>query len=382
MLPTVVIFGLSGLVMGILNAHQRFWLPAIAPAMYSLGQIGGVLLLPSGWGIHRLAVGALIGSLLHLLVQSPGLLRLGGTYSATLGLKIAEVRQVILLMGPRILGVAVVQLNFIVNTIIALSLPEGSVSAITLAFGLMLMPQIAIAQSAATAAMPTFSAQAALGKIDELRKLLASTLRAVLLLAIPATVGLIALRLPLVRFLYQRGEFTAHSTSLVTWALLWYTAGLVGHSLVEILARAFYALQDTKTPVLIGSAAMILNIIFSLTFPQLFKRAGWMPHGGLALANSLATALETIGLIIFIRRKMDGLAGRSVLDGGGRALIAALGMSLALWGWLALSSGQATWLVTAGGVIIGSGVYSLGVLALGVREARSAVRAMVRRFHP
>jgi putative peptidoglycan lipid II flippase len=380
MLPTVVIFGLSGLVMGVLNAHQRFWLPAIAPAMYSLGQIGGVLLLPSGWGIHRLAVGALIGALLHLLVQSPGLLRLGGAYSATLGVKIAEVRQVILLMGPRILGVAVVQLNFIVNTIIALSLPEGSVSAVTLAFTLMLMPQVAIAQSAAIAAMPTFSAQAALGKLDELRALLASTLRAVLLLAIPATVGLIALRTPLIRFLYQQGEFTAHSTALVAWALLWYTAGLVGHSLVEVLARACYSLQDTKTPVLVGTVAMAMNVIFSLTFPHLFDQAGWMPHGGLALANSLATTLEAIGLLILLRRKMGGLAGRSVLDGGGRALIAALGMSLALWGWLTLAGSRPAWLITAGGVIIGCGVYTLGVLALGVREARGVVRAIGRRI--
>ena len=382
MLPTVVIFGLSGLVMGILNAHQRFWLPAIAPAMYSLGQIGGVLLLPSGWGIHRLAVGALLGALLHLIVQSPGLLRLGGTYSATLGFKIVEVRQVILLMGPRILGVAVVQLNFIVNTIIALSLPEGSVSAITLAFTLMLMPQVAIAQSVAIAAMPTFSAQVAMGKLDELRALLAATLRAVLLLAIPATVGLIALRMPLVRFLYQGGEFTTHSTALVTWALLWYTAGLVGHSLVEILVRAFYALHDTKTPVLIGSAAMALNVVFSLIFPHLFSNAGWMPHGGLALANSLATALEAIGLLALMRRRLDGLGGRSVLDSGGRALIAALGMALALWGWLTLASDRAAWLVTAGGVMLGCGVYGLGVLALGVPEARRAVRAMVRRLHP
>ena len=306
------------------------------------------------------------------------MLRLGGTYTATLGLKIAEVRQVILLMGPRILGVAVVQLNFIVNTIVALSLPEGSVSAVTLAF----TPDAhAAGRHCAVGSHRRHAHLFGPGRAGQARRaarLLAATLRVVLLLAIPATVGLIALRLPLVRFLYQRGEFTAHSTSLVAWALLWYTAGLVGHSLVEILARAFYALQDTKTPVLIGSAAMALNVVFSLTFPHLFNRAGWMPHGGLALANSLATAFEAIGLLILIRRRLDGLEGRSVLDGGGRALIAALGMSLALWGWLALARGQAAWLVTAGGVILGSGVYGLGVLALGVREARGAVRAIAR----
>ncbi len=381
MLPTVVIFGLSGLVMGILNAHQRFWLPAIAPAMFSLGQIGGVVLLPAGWGVYRLAVGALLGALLHLLIQSPGLLHLGGKYSTTLGLKIREVRQIILLMGPRILGVAIVQLNFIINTVIALSLPEGSVSAITLAFMLFLSVQITIAQSAAIAAMPTFSAQVALGKFNELRSLLASTLRAVLLLAIPATVGLIALRVPLVRFLYQKGEFTAHATSLVAWALLWYTAGLVGHSLVEVLARAFYSMHDTKTPVLIGSISMAFNVIFSLTFPHTFTRLGWMPIGGLALANSVATALEAVGLLVLIRRKLGGLEGRSVLDGGMRALIAALGMSLALWGWLTFANGRADWLAIAGCVILGSGVYGLGVWILGVPEARLAWKALIRRLH-
>jgi putative peptidoglycan lipid II flippase len=144
--------------MGILNAHQKFWLPAIAPAMYSLGQILGVLLLPEWWGVTRLALGALAGALLHLLVQLPGLLRLKGKYHLMLGLRMAEVREVLRLMGPRILGVAVVQINFIVNIIIGISLPVGSVSALTLAFTLMLMPQTAIAQSIAIAAMPTFSA--------------------------------------------------------------------------------------------------------------------------------------------------------------------------------------------------------------------------------
>ena len=156
----------------------------------------------------------------------------------------------IVLMGPRMLGVAVVQINFIVNTIIALSLPEGSVSAITLAFTVMLMPQAAIAQSVAIAAMPTFSAQVALGKLDELRASLAGSLRGVLLLAIPASLGLILLREPLIRLLYQNDTyFTAHSTQLVAWALLWYAAGLVGHSLLEVIVRAFYALHDTRTPV-------------------------------------------------------------------------------------------------------------------------------------
>ena len=387
LLPSVVIFGLSGLVMGILNAHQRFWLPAIAPAMYSLGQIGGVLLLPAEWGVQRLALGALLGAGLHLLVQLPGLLRLGGRYIATLGLRLAEVRQVLLLMGPRMVGVAVVQLNFIVNTIIALSLPEGSVSAITLAFMLMLMPQVAIAQSVAIAAMPTFSAQVALGRLDELRGSLAATLRAILLLAIPAMLGLILLRFPLIRFLYEDGqEFTAHSTELVAWALLWYTAGLVGHSLVEILARAFYALHDTRTPVLVGAGAMSLNVVFSLLFSAWFAQLGWMPHGGLALANSLATALEAAGLLVLMRRRLGGLQrrpGEGAASVGAGAVQAALGtalMALVLWGWLALSAGWPAWLVCLGGVALGGLVYGLAVFGMRVPETRSLLRAVQRRI--
>ena len=380
LMPTVVVFGLSGLVMGILNAHQRFWLPAIAPAMYSLGQIGGVLLLPPEWGIHRLAIGALVGALLHLLVQLPGLLRLRGSYTLTLGMHLAEVRQVAGLMGPRILGVAVVQINFIVNTILALSLPEGSVSAVTLAFTLMLMPQVAIAQSAAIAAMPTFSAQVALGKLDELRGALAATLRTVLLLAVPATVGLILLRFPLIRFLYEGGEFTSRSTELVAWALLWYTAGLVGHSLVEILARAFYALHDTRTPVAVGAAAMTLNILFSFAFLALFRRWGWLPHGGLALANSLATALEMVGLLFLMRRKLGGLEGPTVWRGVLHALLGALVMGMALAGWLALGANFPAWLVAGGGMLLGGLVYALIMLGLGVPEAWGLLQALRRRI--
>jgi len=159
MLPSVAIFGLSGLVMGILNAHQIFLVPAIAPAMYSIGMILGTVLLPNAWGIQRLAMGVVGGALMHLLVQIPRLLSLNErAYYFYVGLRNRAVLKVFRLMGPRLLGVAVVQLNFIANTIIALGQPEGSVSAITLAFSLMLMPQMAVAQSAAIASLPTFSA--------------------------------------------------------------------------------------------------------------------------------------------------------------------------------------------------------------------------------
>ncbi len=379
LLPSVVIFGLSGLVMGILNAHQKFLIPALAPVMYSLGMIIGVLFFPPAWGIFRLAWGALAGSGLHLLVQLPSLFRLKVQYWRGFNWGNPAVREVARLFLPRVFGVAVVQLNFIVNTILALNQPEGSVSSISLAFSLMLMPQMAIAQSIAIASLPAFSAQVASGRFAEMRASLAATLRGVLLLAVPAAAGLILLRQPLIRLLYEDGAvFTSRSTEMVAWALLWYALGLVGHSVVEIISRAFYALHDTRTPVLVGAAAMSLNVLFSLLFSRLFLQAGWMPHGGLALANALATTLEMAALLILMRRRLDGLDGKQVLDAFWKALLAALLMSAGLAAWLRWLPASSTAVVALGGVVLGTFIYGGMAAALRVTEFNRLLNALRR----
>jgi putative peptidoglycan lipid II flippase len=375
MLPSAVFFGLSGLVIGILNSKQIFFLPALAPTMYQLGMIFGVLVLAPRLGIFGLAWGVLLGSLLYLVIQLPTLLRLGGQYFQTLGLKLPAVREVGRLMVPRLLGLAFVQLNFWVNIRLASNLLEGSAIVITVAFTLMLMPQAIIAQSIAIAALPTFSAQYAQNKLSDMRSSLASSLRGIMLLSLPAALGLIILRQPLIELLYQRGEFTTRSTQLVAWALLWFAIGLVGHSVVEIMVRAFYAMHDTKTPVLIGVVAMSLNVVFSVLFIALFTRWDWMPHGGLALANSLATFLEMIGLLYFMRGRLKGLDGRRVLVGFAKAAIATFVMSLVLFAWLNQVISQPVWIILVGGAVIGAGVYGVMVLAMGVEEAKGLLNS-------
>jgi putative peptidoglycan lipid II flippase len=382
MLVSSVIFGISGLFMGVLNAHQIFLLPALAPTMYWLGMIFGVLVLVPFMGIYGLAWGVVLGSGLHLGIQMPAILRLKWRYSLRLGLDSPAVREVGRLMGPRLFGVAIVQLNVLLNTVLASAQPEGSLTAILLAWAVMTMPQVVIAQAIAIAALPTFSAQVASGALDDMRHSLAATLRGVILLSLPASLGLILLRQPVVALLFQRGEFDAHSTNLVAWALLWYAAGLVGHSVVEIVSRSFYALHDTKTPVMIGAAAMGLNLVFSLAFSALFARIGWMPHGGLALANSLATALEMGGLLVLMRRRLNGLNGSAILSGSGQAALATLAMSLALVLWMNQTAGQPVWLVAGGGILVGGAVFGLVVLALGVQEAKSLVGELVQRVKP
>ena len=380
MLPSAAIFALSGLVMGILNSYHKFFVPALAPSMYQIGMIFGVLVLSPSMGIIGLAWGVLIGASLHLLLQVPSLIRLGARYTPTLGLKTPAVHEVARLMGPRLLGVAVVQLNFWINTRLASQHPEGSVTGIVIAFALMLMPQAAIAQSIAIAAMPTFSAQYALGKLNEMRHSLASSLRGVLLLSLPASLGLILLRKPLIVLLYQRGEFDSRSTELVAWALLWYAVGLVGHSVVEIVSRAFYALHDTKTPVFVGIAAMSLNVVFSYAFSALFFRIGWLPHGGLALANSLATALEMLGLLYLMRGRLNGIEGKNLLVGGFQAVAGTAVMSIGLWFWLRQTTNLPDWQVVIGGIVIGATLYALAMLVLRVKEARSLTKAIQGRI--
>jgi putative peptidoglycan lipid II flippase len=371
MLPSAVIFGISGLVMGILNSHQIFFLPALTPALYRGGMIFGVLVLAPRWGIYGLAWGVLLGASLHLLCQIPSLLRLHGHYFPTFRRRQPAVREVGLLMAPRVFGVAVVQLNFWVNTRLASLMVEGSVTSVSWALTIMLLPQGIIAQSVAMAALPTLAAQFALGKMDDLRASLSASLRGILLLALPASLGLILLRQPVVALLLEYGKFDANSTQMIAWALLWYAAGLVGHCIVEILSRAFYAVHNTYTPVLVGAAAMALNVLLSIRLSEWFIQLDWMPHGGLALANSLATGLEAIALFLLMRKRLGGLHGRTLLDTSLRAGLATLAMGLALWGWSAVASGAPAWLVALGGVMCGGLVYGLAVLALGVPEARS-----------
>lgn len=377
--PTI--FGVSGLVMSILNTHQKFWLPALAPVFNWVGWIFGLIFLVPTMGIYGLAWGYVIGAMMHLLVQIPGLIRLEARrYVPTLGLKDSAVREVARLMAPRLLGVAAVQINVVINAMIASGQSEGSLSAIKVAWMVMTMPLFVVAQAIATAALPTFAAQVARGELGEMRSSLAATLRGTILLALPASVGLILLREPITAVLFQRGEFTALSTEMVSWALLWYTAGLVGHSMVEILSRAFYALHDTKTPVIVGTAAMGLNVVFSFGFSWIFAQVGWMPFGGLALANSLATALEAVALFVVMRKRLNGIEGAYIGRGAAQAALAALGMSLALGLWNQAGGSMNRWLVALGGVAIGGVVYALAMVALRVPEVSMLVGMVKRRL--
>jgi putative peptidoglycan lipid II flippase len=345
----------------------------LAPSLYNLSIIGGALLLGPRLGVLGLAVGVVVGAALHLLVQVPGLLRHGARYVPTLGLDDPSVREVGRLVAPRVLGTAITQLNFVVNNSLASGMGEGAVSAINYAWLLMLLPQGVFAQAVGTAAFPTFAAQAAQGERAEMRSTLAATLRTVFSLSLPATVGLLVLGRPLVGLLFERGAFETASTEAVTWALAFYALGLVGHAGLEIIARAFYALHDTLTPVWVGGLAMGLNVALSMTLPGVFGLVGWPAYAGLALANSAATLLEMVGLLLLVRRRMGGLEGQRTLTAFARSGLASLAMGAVLLGWQAVLPGAGTLVLGGGGVVLGAAVYAGAALLLRVEELRAVM---------
>ena len=301
-LISTVLFSVSGIVMSALQANQHFFLTALAPIMYNLGILGGVIVLGPSLGVWGPAIGVVAGALLHLLVQVPGLIKFKAQWSPRLGWRDPDLRRVIRLLLPRVAGMGVVQLAAIITTSLASQLSAGSVTALNYGWRVMQLPETLIATAIATAAFPTLSEFAARGDLDRLRGTLVTTLRAILALTIPATIGLLIFGRLAVQILFERGEFTPESTTLVTWAVHGYALGLIGHSMLEVSARTFYAQQDTRTPLIVAVIAMIVGITASWGMRNV------LGVGGLALANSIGVTVEVLALLALLRRRLNPAA--------------------------------------------------------------------------
>ena len=352
MLLTPFIFSISGLIMGILQTYGNFLLPSLAISMNNVGLIFGALVLSyiipvspdspaavGGANVYGLAWGAALSALLHLGIQLPGLFKITRTAMPHFPLRILPnwrvpgVREVLVLMGPRMLGLGVAQLNFIVNTNLASPMIAGSYTALVTAWTLMFFALGMIGQSVGTALFPSLSALAAENDMNGYKDRLARALRGVLFLAIPATFGLITLGRPLIAFAFQRGEFTAESVDATAWALAFFAIGIAGHGGLEVLSRAFYALSDTLTPVLVGVVSLVANIILSLVFIQFIGDPDSLAHGpfaGLALANSITTLMEALTLWWLLRRRIGNLNDRYVWRGLWRTLAASFAMTIVI----------------------------------------------------
>ncbi|MFB0535147.1 MAG: murein biosynthesis integral membrane protein MurJ [Anaerolineae bacterium] len=373
-LVSTLIFGISAVQTSVLHGFKHFLLPALAPVVYPLGVMVGGLWLAPRWGIRGLAVGAVIGAALHLVIKVPGLLHYGFRWWPVLDLNTRAVRRVFILMGPRVLDLGVFHITLLATTNLASRLGAGSVSALEWGWDAMQLPETIIGTAFGLVTFPTLAELAARGDRSGLRSTLGETLRAVLALTIPAALGLILLGRPLLQLLYQRGAFDAAATDAVFVALRFYAIGLVGHACLELAARTFFAQEDTITPLLIAAGSAAVNIGLGLVL------MGPLGHGGLALANSLAVSAEVLVLLLILRRRLGGVEGKQTLQELSRVLLATAVMGAVIGGVLTLghrADANIIWTAAAGGVA-GVIIYVAVSRLLGVRELYSMLAAIVR----
>lgn len=386
MLLSPIIFGISGIVMAALNARQHFLMPALAPSVYNIGIIaGGVVGAVVGKGdplqtAFGLAWGTVAGALGHLLVQLPALRGVRARYSPIFTLRDPDVAQVLRLMGPRVLGLSFSEVNKFIILFLTGSMALGTLPALNAAFRILIMPQGILGQALGIAAFPTLAALAARSAHREMRHILSDSIRLILFLGLPATVLLVTLAGPYVSILFERGLFDEEATVLVASALQFYAFGLIALTTIEIVARAFYALSDTLTPVLAGGFQILVMWTLSLWLRDVvFSAYGWPPLGALAMGFSLSNIVEVMLLLWLVRRKLGGLNGHSLLSGLARMGAASLAMAAAISAVLLLLVSSATWMHAIFGTAAGILAYLLVCWLLRVEELHQFAAILRRR---
>jgi putative peptidoglycan lipid II flippase len=366
-----VVSSASGIVMSVLQAHQHFLLPAAAPICYTLGRIAGALWLAPRWGIFGLAWGGLAGTAGHFLVQVPGLIRYRARWWPTLSHP--DLRAVLALMGPRVLGLGATYLNFVLPTFLGSRLAAGAISAYEYGWRLMQFPETIVGTAVGLAVFPTLAERANAGDREGLRRAASWALRLVLALAVPAAVGLLVLGRPLTALFFQRGAFDVTATDRVTWALQFFALGVVTHSALEVTSRLFYAQRDMWTPLwaALGGLALNAGLGWALLQP--------LAHGSMALSNSLGAGLQVTVLLVVAQRRTGGIEGRTLGTSLARTGLASALMGAAVVGFRALLPDAGLLVTGAGGLAVGGATYLLAALLLGSEEMRALLRLSLLR---
>ncbi len=403
LLLSTIIFAVSGIFSGILNSHQHFLLPALAPIMFDVGILAGVIFLLPRFGVHGIAYGAVLGAALHFSIQVPGLIRYRMRQRFELGLSNPLLWRVIRLMLPRIGGLGVFSLNFLVMNNIASRLGVGSVSALDWGWRLMQIPQTLLGTAMGIVIFPTLAALSEMNDFTGKRDAMSGALRFILISSIPCAIGLIVLGRPLISLL-ERGAFDASASALVYSTLSMFTLGLIVHSALEVVARSFYADKDTLTPLFaaLGGAAINFVAAFALSDARAVDGAGFINSAaaalptvgikreignvsGLALANSLGVMFEVVSLLYILRRRWHGIQedalARTLLKTLAASLIMAAAVVIvdALWVAGAPSSSLAhTILRLALEGVIGVVVFAIAALLLKMQEV-SEMWSIVKR---
>ena len=372
MFPYIFFISLLALLAGMLNVLGHFLLPALSPVLLNLSMIGSALVFAPRFEqpILALALGVLAGGAVQLLVQFPVVYRVGFDLRPSFNFAHARVNQVARLMVPGIAGVAIYQINVIVTRLLASFLPEGSVSWLYYGQRLFEFPQGIFIVSLAQAVLPSMSRQAAAedhqGFLDSLR----FSLLLIVLVALPASVGLMLCATPVYSLFFMSGAFTAFDVRQAALALSWFAPGLLFVGVSRIVAPTFYALKDTRTPVLVSFWTLLFNAVLG------YLLMGWLQHVGLALALTLASVFNALTLLFLLGRRMGGFGvGRlavnllRLLPGLGLMAIVVHAI-LGSVDWLAAGAFWPRFGILSAAVLAGALVYALGCWVFGVDEIR------------
>jgi putative peptidoglycan lipid II flippase len=387
MFPLLTLIAVAVGLMGMQNSLRRFFVPAFSPAMFNIGTLATMAVLIPVFRAHgvrpifAVAIGTLVGGVGQAVIQWPGLRREGFRFRPRIDWRDSRLREVLVLMGPGTMALAAVQINMLVNTMLATSQGEGAASCLNFAFRVMYLPIGIFGLSVATAAIPALSLDAARGDADGVRTTFSSALRMMLVLNVPATVGLMVLASPIVALLFEHGSFTAAAASGTAAALICYAPGLIGYSAVKLAAPTFYALRDSRTPVVIGAVSVAVNAVLSVALVRV------LGVRGLALGTALASIFNATALLWLLRRRLGSIDGRRVALAVGKVGIAALAMAAAAWagerGMELLIPGHSTLAKLAhvvAGIGLGVAVLVASARALRIAEFESAVAAVRARF--
>jgi putative peptidoglycan lipid II flippase len=393
MFPFLLLVALAAQAMGVLNACNKFGVPALASTFFNLGSVGFGVLLGIWLGpllhltrIEGMAIGVVLGGALQLVWQLPSLYQLGFRFRAAFDWKHPGLIRIFGLMVPAILGNAAVQINVMVNTNFASTVHDpvrgldGPVSWLSYAFRFMQLPLGLFGVAMASATLPSISRSAAAGNMDEFRRTLSKSLGMVFLLTLPSSVGLAILGKSIIGGIYQGGRFQLYDTQQTALALSCYSIGLAGYAALKVLNPAFYALGDARTPMLVSLGSIVVNFATA----EIMIRYVGLGHAGLAMSTSVVALFGFFLLFEILRRRIGGVYGRALAAGIGRVLAASAVMAAVtafssheMEHWLGVSQ-MARLADLAVSIPLGLLVFYAVCRALGVHDIDLAIRAFSR----
>jgi putative peptidoglycan lipid II flippase len=383
--PVVLVLGLNGLVVGILNAYDHFTIPALSPLVWNavilFCLVGSQHVLSGDDQLYGYAIGVIIGTIVQFAMAVPMLRRLGFHLEVSFSFRDERVRKVLRLMLPVTIGLGLINFNVLINSTLGSLVSEGAPRAIDAAFRIYMLPQGMFSVAIATVLFPALSRYAARRDLDGLRALTANGMRQIFLLLIPAAAATLALATPITRLIYQHGEFGSSSTDLVSSALFWFSFSLPFSGVNLLLTRTFFSLQKPWITTGIAALNLAVNVGVSVALYGPFGIAG------IVIGTAVSSAVMTLAQMHFLRRELHGRleVRRTLLVTAQITAAAALlaGAAYVVWYGLdrALGEGVPAQIVSVGvALTVGAAVYALTVLALRIPEARQIQRLLAGRL--